>query len=140
MKSNFKNGCKNEFQDDNEKSCSWFKNKVPQKIDFRADGTHESHPTAWELNEDKKPMSGQKYNNGPKRYHSTSNSPKLWELITSVRPKFTRVSRWNSQKNNYNYFYLTKAIFAFATSRSVKNWHKRTKVERQIVPLNTTWI
>ena len=23
--------------------------KVPPKIDFRADGTHESHPTAWEL-------------------------------------------------------------------------------------------
>ena len=45
----FKNGCKNEFEDNNEKSCSWFKNKVPQKIDFRADGTHESHPTAWEL-------------------------------------------------------------------------------------------
>ena len=22
----------------------------PQKIDFRADETHESHPTAWELN------------------------------------------------------------------------------------------
>ena len=71
---------------------------------------------------------------------TTSNSPKLWELVTSIRPKFTRVSRWNSQKNNYGYCCLTKAIFAFATSRSVKNWHKRTKVERQIVPLNTTWI
>ena len=23
------------------------KNKVPQKIDFRSDITHESHPTAW---------------------------------------------------------------------------------------------
>ena len=45
----FKNGCKNEFQDNNEKSCSCFKNKVCPKIDFRADGTHESHPTAWEL-------------------------------------------------------------------------------------------
>ena len=29
----FQNGCKNEFQ----------------KNDFRADGTHESHPTAWEI-------------------------------------------------------------------------------------------
>ena len=26
------------------------KKKGPPKIDFRADGTHESHPTAWELN------------------------------------------------------------------------------------------
>ena len=26
----FKNGCKNQFQENNEKSCSWFKNKLPQ--------------------------------------------------------------------------------------------------------------
>ena len=45
----FKNGCKNEFQDNNEKSGSCFKNWVPQKIDFRAVGTRESYPTAWEL-------------------------------------------------------------------------------------------
>ena len=46
----FKNGCNNEFEDNKEKSCSRFKNKVPLKIDFRADWTHESNPTAWELN------------------------------------------------------------------------------------------
>ena len=46
---NFKNGCKNEFEDYNEKSCSRFKNRVPLKIDFRGDWTHESNPTAWEL-------------------------------------------------------------------------------------------
>ena len=46
----FKNGSKNEFKDDNEKSCSRFKNRVPLKIDFRADWAHESNPTAWELN------------------------------------------------------------------------------------------
>ena len=46
----FKNGCKNEFADNNEKSCSRFKNRVPiLKIDFRADWTHESNPTAWEV-------------------------------------------------------------------------------------------
>ena len=28
----------------------FFKNKPPLKIDFRAIGTQESHPTAWELN------------------------------------------------------------------------------------------
>ena len=49
MHFDFKNGCKNEFKDDNEKSWSWFRKRVPHKIDFRADGTHESHPTAWEL-------------------------------------------------------------------------------------------
>ena len=46
----FKNGCKNKNQGNNEKSWSWFKTKAPQKIDFGADGSHESHPTAWELN------------------------------------------------------------------------------------------
>ena len=46
----FKNGCKNEFEDNNEKSCGRFENRVPLKIDFRADWAHESIPTAWELN------------------------------------------------------------------------------------------
>ena len=41
----FKNGCKNEFEDNNEKSCSRFTNWVPLKIDFRADWTHKSIPT-----------------------------------------------------------------------------------------------
>ena len=45
----FKNGRKNEFEDNNEKSCSRLKNKVLLKIDSRADWTHESIPTAWEL-------------------------------------------------------------------------------------------
>ena len=36
MNLDFKNGCKNEFQDNNEKSCSWSRNKVPHKIDFKA--------------------------------------------------------------------------------------------------------
>ena len=30
----FKNGCKNEFQDNNEKSRSWFKNKFHPKNRF----------------------------------------------------------------------------------------------------------
>ena len=45
----FKNGCKNEFEDNNEKSRSRFKNRVPLRIDFRADWTHESNPTGQEL-------------------------------------------------------------------------------------------
>ena len=45
----FKNECQNEFQDNNEKSSSWFENRFPHKSDFRADGTHESHSIAWEL-------------------------------------------------------------------------------------------
>ena len=44
----FKNGCKNEFEDNNEKSCSRFENRVPLKIDFSVDWTHESNPNAWE--------------------------------------------------------------------------------------------
>ena len=45
----FENGCKNEFEDGNEKLCRRFKNRVSRKIDFKADWTHESIPTAWEL-------------------------------------------------------------------------------------------
>ena len=43
----FKNGCKNEFEDNNDKS--WFKIWYILKIDFRADWTDEFNPTAWEL-------------------------------------------------------------------------------------------
>ena len=35
MKFDFKNGCKNEFKDNNEKSCSWSRNRVSCKIDFK---------------------------------------------------------------------------------------------------------
>ena len=31
----FKNGCKNEFKDNNEKSCSKSRNRVARKIDFK---------------------------------------------------------------------------------------------------------
>ena len=31
----FKNGCKNEFKDNNEKSCSWSRNRVSLTIDFK---------------------------------------------------------------------------------------------------------
>ena len=45
----FQKWLRNSFEDNNEKSCSWLKNKVTKKIVVRADGTHESHPIAWEL-------------------------------------------------------------------------------------------
>ena len=32
----FKNGCKNKLENNNEKSCSWSRNRVYQKIDFKA--------------------------------------------------------------------------------------------------------
>ena len=41
----YKNGCKNEFEDNNEKSCSRFKNRALLKIDFIPDWTHEPNPT-----------------------------------------------------------------------------------------------
>ena len=42
----FKNECKNEFQDDDEKSVTYSKIGSIIKIDFKAVGTHESDPTA----------------------------------------------------------------------------------------------
>ena len=49
MKFDFKKVFKNKFQDNDEKSFSGFKNKVPATNDLKAVETHESHPTAWEL-------------------------------------------------------------------------------------------
>ena len=45
----FKNEYKNKFQDNNEKSWSRFKNRIPSKIDFRVVGPHKSKPRAWKL-------------------------------------------------------------------------------------------
>ena len=39
----------NEFEENNERSCSWLKKQVPLKIDFKAEWTHEFLPTAWEF-------------------------------------------------------------------------------------------
>ena len=36
MNFDFKNGCKNEFEDNNEKSCNLSRNRVFHKIDFKA--------------------------------------------------------------------------------------------------------
>ena len=45
----FKNGCKNELQDIKKYHSADSEISSPEKIDFRAVGTHESHPTALEL-------------------------------------------------------------------------------------------
>ena len=39
----FKNGCKNKFNDNNEKSCSWSRNKVSCKIYFNVQWLRNSH-------------------------------------------------------------------------------------------------
>ena len=45
----FKNGCKNEFENNNKNQEADSKIGARLKIDFRADWTHESIPTPWEL-------------------------------------------------------------------------------------------
>ena len=37
------NRCKNEFKDNNEKSCSWSRNRVFHKIDFKAVWPRDGH-------------------------------------------------------------------------------------------------
>ena len=44
-----RNGCRNKFEDHNEKLCSWFRNRYSLKIDFANVWTHESISTAEEL-------------------------------------------------------------------------------------------
>ena len=43
MKFDLKNSCKNEFKNNNEKSCSWSRNGVSHKIDFKAVWPRNSH-------------------------------------------------------------------------------------------------
>ena len=53
MNFDFKNGCKNKFKDDNEKSCSWSKNRVSLKMISKPIGCATAMPTAWELKLDR---------------------------------------------------------------------------------------
>ena len=43
MNIDFKNGYKNEFEDNNEKSCSLSRKRVSHKIDFKAKWPRNSH-------------------------------------------------------------------------------------------------
>ena len=45
-----KNSCRNEFKDNNEKSCSWSGNSVSRKIDFKVQWLHNSHADSVVLN------------------------------------------------------------------------------------------
>ena len=49
MNFDFKNGCKNEFKDNNEKSCSWSRNRVSHKIDFKAQWPRNGHADCVEV-------------------------------------------------------------------------------------------
>ena len=50
MNFDFKNGCKNEFKDNNEKSCSWFRNRVSHKIYFKAIWSRNGHSASLGVN------------------------------------------------------------------------------------------
>ena len=39
----FKNDCRNEFKDNNKKSCSWSRNRVSHKIDFKVQWMRNGH-------------------------------------------------------------------------------------------------
>ena len=49
MNFDFKNGFKNEFKDNNKKSCSWSRNRVSHKIDFIAVWPRNGHATSLEV-------------------------------------------------------------------------------------------
>ena len=46
----FKNGFKNEFKDNNEKSCSWSRNRVSHEIDFKAVSPHNGYAASLGVN------------------------------------------------------------------------------------------
>ena len=43
MNFDFKNGCQNEFKDNNEKSCSWSRNRISHKIECKGVWPRNSH-------------------------------------------------------------------------------------------------
>ena len=51
MNFDFKDGCKNEFKGNNEKSCSWTRNRVSHKIDFKAQRLRNGHADSVGVNE-----------------------------------------------------------------------------------------
>ena len=51
MNFDFKNRCKNEFKDHNEKSCSWSRSRISHKIDFKAQWLRDGHADSVEVNE-----------------------------------------------------------------------------------------
>ena len=55
----FKNGCKNEFNDNKEKSCSWSRNRVSWQIDFKVQWLRNSHADSVEVNNDSDEISFQ---------------------------------------------------------------------------------
>ena len=50
MNFDFNNECKNEIKDNNEKPCSWTRNKFSRKIDFKAVWLHNGHADSVEVN------------------------------------------------------------------------------------------
>ena len=70
------------------KSCSWFKNRVLLKIDFRTDGTDKSHPTPWEL-----------INRVFKKLTTVLDYARDWCLLTNENLIWCRLfGTWLSQK------------------------------------------
>ena len=104
MNFDFKNGFKDEFQGNKEKSCSWFKKGFPQKIAFRAVGTHESHPIVWELNYNNECLKAIKLN---ERF-----SDLIWSISIQAEDTPYDLFWLSLEKNNeFEYFWHIEVLF-----------------------------
>ena len=85
----FRNEFENEFKDNNEKSCSWSRNRVCHKIDFKAVWPHETIPTAWELT---CKSSEAKYNKSENEALRTFSAAYFGQTIWKSRSYLTRAT------------------------------------------------
>ena len=58
----FKNGCKNDFKDNNKKSCRSSRNRVSQKIDFKAQWLRNGHADSVGVNIENCALNREKWN------------------------------------------------------------------------------
>ena len=72
MNFDFKNGCKNEFKDNNEKSRSWSRTRVSHIIDFKAQSPRNGHADSVGVNKTGCSDSSDHTNQGVESVHESS--------------------------------------------------------------------
>ena len=102
MNFGFRTGCKNDFSDNNEKSCSWSRNRVSHKIDFKAQWPRSGHLDSVRVNEEERNI---KWNNADSKNPSIDYHLFLEKTLTGI--------------HHTNKFYYYQFV------NTVNNWYER---------------
>ena len=123
---------KSESEDNNERSCTWFRKKVSHEIYFKAVGRSTAMPTAcefiiicWSFHE--------------KKMHRQSN------CVSNKDRNFIFIYNWYSYRNNNKYYYYTvqfESFFTFRIFKAQENKVLRTGFTFIVLNIKTTdiWI